>query len=394
MKKCDLLHKTAFLVWGFLVMATLSGCGTASENMSGWKIPVTDGSTADGVEEPVETESDWAGPGLNGDPDNIRESSGEMSEGAENREEEIRDSEKEEEAEPMEGRPLTSEELAAFQTFLNDGSNYGFLLSEYASPEYLDLGQVIYNGAGIGSGLQSEEEKRAYLAASGSDEIFTDVIKISASDLDRFLKDRAGIRLKDIKTKFYWTYVPEYDCYYSQHGDTNYSEFLCEEGVEKDGKWQVKCRGQLLSSAEYVCTVTVEKKGEKYRFCANRIDVDGWFMKDNQAPVDTMAGLRIIVADYRKSKGFADRGFDHPIFDTDLRFYTPEELAALDPKLYPVFRNEIYARHGYIFKNESWNEFFSVYRWYEGKYSEEQFTTDWFNEFEQVNLKLVMELES
>ena len=160
--------------------------------------------------------------------------------------------------------------------------------------------------------------------------------KRRASDLDHFLMDRAGIRLTDLKTRFNWTYVPEYDSYYKQHGDTNYAEFLCEEGIEKDGKWQVKCRGQLLSEAEYVSTVTVEKTGDKYRFCANRIDVDGWLIKSNQAPVDTLAGLRTIVAAYRKSKGFTDRGFDQSVFDTDTRFYTMEELAVLDPKLYPA----------------------------------------------------------
>ncbi|MFQ9701379.1 MAG: hypothetical protein ACLR0U_00880 [Enterocloster clostridioformis] len=28
------------------------------------------------------------------------------------------------------------------------------------------------------------------------------------------------------------------------------------------------------------------------------------------------------------------------------------------PELTAVFRNEIYARHGYIFKNDFWNDFF------------------------------------
>ena len=361
MRKYGLLHKIAFLVLSFLLVIGLAGCKSVSEKTTGRNSPESEKSTAEGT---AGTEEKTTG------------------------------SETEDDTETMGGRPLTSKELTEFQTFLNDGSNYGFLLSEYDSPEYADLGQVLYNGAGIGGGLQSKEEERAFLAASGSDEIVTDVIKVRASDLDHFLIDRAGIRLTDLKTRFNWTYVPEYDSYYKQHGDTNYAEFLCEEGIEKDGKWQVKCRGQLLSEAEYVSTVTVEKTGDKYRFCANRIDVDGWLIKSNQAPVDSLAGLRTIVADYHKSKGFTDHGFDQPVFDTDTRFYTVEELAVLDPKLYPVFRNEIYARHGYLFKNESWNEFFSVYRWYEGKYPEEKFSTDWFNEFEQANMKLVMELES
>lgn len=63
------------------------------------------------------------------------------------------------------------------------------------------------------------------------------------------------------------------------------------------------------------------------------------------------------------------------------------------PDLTAVFRNEIYARHGYIFKNDFWNDFFSTFTWYSGEYPADAFDSGVFNEYEKANLKLAVEME-
>lgn len=290
-------------------------------------------------------------------------------------------------------RELTGEELEEFETFVNQG-NYGFLLSDYEAPEYMDLNQVFYDGAGIEVTPLSAEEEKAFLAATKSDEIITDVIRLTKSQIEQYLLERAGIGLKDIKTKFFWTYVPEYDSYYNEHGDTNYTKFICESGIETNGVWKVRARGTLLSSGDYICEVSAKKAEHGgFQFLSNDIIKDDWWITENQAGVDTMAGLRKLTAAYQKSKGFPDNTYNRSIFDSDMRFYTKEELEEINSKLYPVFRNEIYARHGYVFKNEDWNEFFRPYTWYRSEYGADIFDQSCFNEFEAVNLQLIMELE-
>ena len=87
--------------------------------------------------------------------------------------------------------------------------------------------------------------------------------------------------------------------------------------------------------------------------------------------------------------------YGSPVFDSDARYYSMEEMEQISwrPELTAVFRNEIYARHGYIFKSDFWNDFFSTFTWYSGEYPADSFDTGVFNEYEKANLKLAVEME-
>ena len=87
--------------------------------------------------------------------------------------------------------------------------------------------------------------------------------------------------------------------------------------------------------------------------------------------------------------------YGSPVFDSDARYYSMEEMEQISwrPELTAVFRNEIYARHGYIFKSDFWNDFFSTFTWYSGEYPADSFDAGVFNEYEKANLKLAVEME-
>lgn len=51
--------------------------------------------------------------------------------------------------------------------------------------------------------------------------------------------------------------------------------------------------------------------------------------------------------------------------------------------------NELYARHGYIFKDEELGEYYSQFDWYEGKVKAEDFSMDMFNDVEQDNVEML-----
>lgn len=56
---------------------------------------------------------------------------------------------------------------------------------------------------------------------------------------------------------------------------------------------------------------------------------------------------------------------DFIIADSDSRLLTEADLAGLTPQELSIARNEIYARHGYIFtKTPEWNDYFSRFEWY------------------------------
>lgn len=80
------------------------------------------------------------------------------------------------------------------------------------------------------------------------------------------------------------------------------------------------------------------------------------------------------------------------ISDSDVRYLNKEELSIYNKEELALIRNEIYARHGYIFNQEPFKSYFNQKEWYipnsyfKGSDSE-------LNDFEKENVKLIQKLE-
>ena len=138
-------------------------------------------------------------------------------------------------------RQLKEEELRYFEQYLNQADNYGFLLSEYKTPEYLDLNEVFYSGASLEQSAMTGEERDAFLNAVGQTEIMTDMVRLDKKQIDAFLLDKTGLILDQMKTGLGWVYLPQYDRYYTQHGDTNIRSFFCPKGEADGNLYRIWC---------------------------------------------------------------------------------------------------------------------------------------------------------
>lgn len=302
-------------------------------------------------------------------------------------------------------RQLKEEELRYFEQYLNQADNYGFLLSEYKTPEYLNLNEVFYSGAGLEQSAMTGEERDAFLNAVGQTEIMTDMVRLDKKQIDAFLLDKTGLTLDQMKTGLGWVYLPQYDRYYTQHGDTNIRSFFCPKGEADGNLYRIWCLSDGYTQFSQECMVTLKKESSGYQFLSNEIiwDYYGYHKADASAP--TTEALHYNVSAYKRqlkeggAGGYPAGGYpvDYglPVFDSDTRYYTREEMRQISwtPELAAVFRNEIYARYGYIFKNDIWNDFFSTYIWYSGIYPADKFDAGVFNEYEKENLKLAVEME-
>ncbi|MDE6713073.1 MAG: hypothetical protein K2K20_05000 [Lachnospiraceae bacterium] len=202
------------------------------------------------------------------------------------------------------GRALTAEELQLFDEFLQERCNYGFLLSVYDTPADADLNEIFYNGLGADQqeGV-TEDELQAYLDETGYDEVFLDFNKITATQLNDFLLDRTGLSYDQMNTRLNWTYLPEYDAYYWQHGDTNIRFFNCEEGYTVDEKLFV-----LQVAAEHYgdedgyhdmrYELVLEKNGETYQFRSNRLMMEEGLIEDQSFQVSLSPMGDVIFASY------------------------------------------------------------------------------------------------
>lgn len=88
-------------------------------------------------------------------------------------------------------------------------------------------------------------------------------------------------------------------------------------------------------------------------------------------------------------------GMDRPlefILSSDQREYTIDELKDYPEDIIYLALNEIYARHGYIFKNEDLQNYFMGQVWYTPLVEGENFSDEVFNDYEKENLKVLLKI--
>lgn len=369
-------------IWVPMVLAVgMTACHPSAERIDGEGIskessmePVQD---TDGLKKPDQGGSSGGGSGKPGTADAL-------------------DGKKEEAGSAKEAaRALSADELKDFEAYFSRQDNYGFLLSDYRTPEEINLDELLYSGAGMEQKDLTEEERRAFLKAAGQTEQITDLTRLTTAQIDTFLTQKMGITLNQAGSGLGWLYLPEYDCYYSEHGDTNMRSFFCIKG-ELDGDiYKIWCLSDGYSQFNLESIVTLKKTSEGLQYLSNEITWDNLGIYKAETGSPSVEALHFIANAYKNdAEGIASDSSSH-IFDSDTRYFSKEELQELiwRPRLLSVFRNEIYARHGYIFNSGYWNGFFGKYDWYHGQYPADTFDTECFNEYEKANLKLAVETE-
>ena len=101
------------------------------------------------------------------------------------------------------------------------------------------------------------------------------------------------------------------------------------------------------------------------------------------------------ISDFEKgySQGHGDGGF-YMFWDSDIRYLTRDDLAYLSKYELSIARNEIYARHGYIFSsNQAMKDHFNSQSWYHGTESSQDVVSRQFNRYEKDNVALILECE-
>ncbi len=79
--------------------------------------------------------------------------------------------------------------------------------------------------------------------------------------------------------------------------------------------------------------------------------------------------------------------------DSDSRYYGEDELSSWTQETLRYARNEIYARHGYIFESEDLQDYFESQSWYEGTIQSSDFDYDILNAYEKANIEMIKSLE-
>lgn len=184
-------------------------------------------------------------------------------------------------AEDVGGRKLTEAELQEYTEWIQEVSNYGFLLSDWGDPTQINLFEVFYGGAGI-SHEGTEEQIQAYLNRYEEEGIYTDFWVIDKTDMDIFLLEKVGLTYDELLMKgnesLEGIYYPETDCFCLQAGDTNYCMFTCTDGVlnEEGTEVTLQCEGDYWVSK---CEVVVNIVGGTKAIVSNHI-IEGSILEE------------------------------------------------------------------------------------------------------------------
>ena len=83
-----------------------------------------------------------------------------------------------------------------------------------------------------------------------------------------------------------------------------------------------------------------------------------------------------------------------PLYPTDFVYIEEEDFKDYPPLLLHLFKNEIYARHGYIFSDQDLDNYFRGLIWYTPQKGAAEFDASVFNEVEVYNLDILARLDT
>ncbi|MDE6388458.1 MAG: hypothetical protein K2L82_11710 [Lachnospiraceae bacterium] len=190
------------------------------------------------------------------------------------------------------GRRLTEAELQEYTEWVQEKSNYGFLLSDWEDPAQINLFEVFYGGAGI-SHAGTEEQIQAFLNRYGQEELYTDFLVMDKADMNVFLAEKVGLSYDELLAKgnnsIEGIYYPETDSFCIEAGDTNYCMFTCTDGVlNEDGTIvTLDFEGDYWVSK---CEVKVNIIGDTKVIVSNHI-LEGSILDEMNEPIEEPACL-------------------------------------------------------------------------------------------------------
>ncbi|MCU6761667.1 Uncharacterised protein [uncultured Roseburia sp.] len=89
----------------------------------------------------------------------------------------------------------------------------------------------------------------------------------------------------------------------------------------------------------------------------------------------------------------SEENTEYVIPQSSEKYLTESDISGLTADQLSIARNEIYARHGRLFKDEKIQAYFDKKDWYHGTVQPEDFTLDMLNDYEIANGQLLLEYE-
>lgn len=171
--------------------------------------------------------------------------------------------------------------------------------------------------------------------------------------------------------------------------EENVIAIMQKDGAEvKDWNWMDNGAAQEIAADEASFKATLaytgEETEEKYPIFFVS-DIENYSLSDKEKADNN-------TEDEKQEESEAKNEYIFP--DSDKKYLSEDEIRSVDVDKLAFGRNEIFARHGYIFKNETYQEYFEGTSWYKGTVTASEFDEDAvFNDQEKKNVELIKSIE-
>lgn len=129
-------------------------------------------------------------------------------------------------------------------------------------------------------------------------------------------------------------------------------------------------------------------------------DIANWSEEEISAAVSERSGYLdktkywSAVSAYWDTKGISGNArFCTYLFDTSSKVYTEADFQGIAPEVLHVIKNEMYARHGYSFRDQDLYNYFMGQVWYSPSVLPADFSEKTFSETEVKNLDLINSID-
>lgn len=165
------------------------------------------------------------------------------------------------------------------------------------------------------------------------------------------------------------------------------------EAWEVDFNYVTKLDGDKYPSISYA--TNMKDGADSMYFCIDSYTGDFGNIEYAYRACDAEASAMLYIAygGNAEIQNILDSYSDYIIPDSSTRLLSESELYGLDQDTLKLARNEIYARHGYIFKSDELMNYFSSKSWYVPQYESDQDVYAQLNDIEKQNLDMIKSME-
>ena len=149
--------------------------------------------------------------------------------------------------------------------------------------------------------------------------------------------------------------------------------------------------GMSIEEAEGCLADKYENAGENEGRKAY-LDISSRISVGIREEADVVTEIVAVQLAEEELQGYVNEEYIFP--DSDKKYLSEDEVRSITIEDMMIGRNEIFARHGYIFQDEGLKAYFESMSWYEGTVPSDQFNSEAvLNDFEKKNVELIKRVE-